>query len=484
MAALTEGTTGFTGERIGIWYKKTKDGDPHDLVPGTKYGSKGIVAGAMTWPGAWNGRANAEKNKTIRQFSASDWKDGAMYAKLLESNNNKYIIYIDAKGDEIGPLSKFQKTSEYKGDKKDFNKGNVAEYIFAAAIFARFVSREKRVDESDVKRLVFNHKMTSNTGNYMEEASNKGVKVMDEVYLHWGLAQNNWDALQDDKLWTTWTMTIGGNNIMSSALDYANSPNVTKWAQEFYTNRMMNKIHVWCMGETDQKGTKVDIQVTATDHDGKEVPVDIKVSLKYGAVGQFGQFGGTSYEVQEKVWDASFGLKPALTKSEYEGYFITVDHITDTAKAMYKSYEAILPKIKELFEDPDTNQAAITKFANFLKQQVTLGEKDVMLVAAKAGQAVHYDIENVKTVLKVLEFEFELDKSQAQTEGEQDLPILKVYAKTRGEQVSKGDLLIDMRVKRGEKAGDGTPYYRNIFEKKAKFTDLFAETYNTVEFNQ
>ena len=35
--------------------------------------------------------------------------------------------------------------------------------------------------------------------------------------------------------------------------------------------------------------------------------------------------------------------------------------------------------------------------------------------------------------------------------------------------------LIEIRVKRGDRNADGTPYYRNVFEKQEGFTVLFAQ---------
>ena len=54
-------------------------------------------------------------------------------------------------------------------------------------------------------------------------------------------------------------------------------------------------------GEVAQDETKVDIRVMADNHDGVMVPDIMKISLKYGGVGQFGQMSGVSYEVTANV---------------------------------------------------------------------------------------------------------------------------------------------------------------------------------------
>ena len=71
----------------------------------------------------------------------------------------------------------------------------------------------------------------------------------------------------------------------------------------FYGNGLKNEIEVFADGETDQTGTKVDVRVTANDHENNKIPLDLNISLKVGSVKQFGQYGGVSYEVQAKMWD-------------------------------------------------------------------------------------------------------------------------------------------------------------------------------------
>ena len=39
---------------------------------------------------------------------------------------------------------------------------------------------------------------------------------------------------------------------------------------------------------------------------------------------------------------------------------------------------------------------------------------------------------------------------------------------------NKENTFLDIRVKRGDYAADGTPYYRNIFEKGKQFTKLLS----------
>ena len=459
MAALNEGG-GLTGLRMGIFIQKCLDGESHQL----KNAKTAVITG-MT---AWNiiDKKTGERQQEITGNFGSDIKTDKDFRKFMKPAKNN-TRFITSKGEEV-PLSQFIKTEEYKGGRADYNKGNVAELIFAAAIFARFTTRTKRVMEDDIKKIIFDRRVKANPGNMIEMAPNKGIKIKDKVELKWGMSGNNHRAVLNPDLWPVWSLADNsGDNIVAASCNYANSANVTSWSNLVYENGSYNEITILAEGEDDQKETKVDVRVTITDQDGNPEPVNINVSLKKGNVGQFGQFGGVTYEVQKEVWGSSFGIEPPLEKAKYESYFITKDHKTDTAIAFQEMYKAVIPVVKKMFDDPKNNKKMVQTFANFLRQQVTLGEKNVTLVSLKKDFAVEYTLDNVEAMLENLDFDFVYGEQDATRKGDENLPKIDINCKLKGELEVK--TLLTIRAKRGE----GT-YYRNIFEKKALFTDLFA----------
>ena len=459
MAALNEGG-GLTGLRMGIFIQKCLDGESHQL----KNAKTAVITG-MT---AWNiiDKKTGERQQEITGNFGSDIKTDKDFRKFMKPAKNN-TRFITSKGEEV-PLSQFIKTEEYKGGRADYNKGNVAELIFAAAIFARFTTRTKRVMEDDIKKIIFDRRVKANPGNMIEMAPNKGIKIKDKVELKWGMSGNNHRAVLNPDLWPVWSLADNsGDNIVAASCNYANSANVTSWSNLVYENGSYNEITILAEGEDDQKETKVDVRVTITDQDGNPEPVNINVSLKKGNVGQFGQFGGVTYDVQKEVWGSSFGIEPPLEKTKYESYFVTKDHTTDTAIAFQEMYKAVVPVVKKMFDDPKSNTKMVQTFANFLSQQVTLGEKNVTLVSLKKDYAVEYNLDNVTKMLENLDFDFEYYEQTAQAEDALNLPAININCKIKGEIATK--TLLTIRAKRGE----GT-YYRNIFEKKALFTDLFA----------
>ena len=454
MASLFTNKT--SGQRIGIFIQKCLDGETHKDTDMKSVKVIGMVG--------FDRENKGERFGEIKGTFGIDIKTPADFMKFANKKVYKFVLFD---GEEIA-RGRILKTEEYKGGRVDYNKGNVAELIFAAAIFARFTTRTKRVMEDDIKKIIFDRRVKANPGNMIEMAPNKGIKIKDKVELKWGMSGNNHRAVLNPDLWPVWSLADNsGDNIVAASCNYANSANVTSWSNLVYENGSYNEITILAEGEDDQKETKVDVRVTITDQDGNPEPVNINVSLKKGNVGQFGQFGGVTYDVQKEVWGSSFGIEPPLEKTKYESYFVTKDHTTDTAIAFQEMYKAVVPVVKKMFDDPKSNKKMVQTFANFLSQQVTLGEKNVTLVSLKKDYAVEYNLNNVTKMLENLDFDFEYYEQTAQAEDALNLPAININCKIKGEIATK--TLLTIRAKRGE----GT-YYRNIFEKKALFTDLFA----------
>ena len=70
-------------------------------------------------------------------------------------------------------------------------------------------------------------------------------------------------------------------------------------------------------GEWKWNETKVDIRVDASNHDGEDVKDILRISLKYGGVGQFGQMAGVTWEITANVMRTWFDHEPKFTEKEY-----------------------------------------------------------------------------------------------------------------------------------------------------------------------
>lgn len=434
MNYLTFKVARYGDMRVGVFLNKCLKGLPHELIGGGKTVITHIKAQTDREP-------VAIKSLSLQQFRT----------KI----NSKFKFY-DAAGNEYG-ITKFAKSEDYKDSgKTNYNKGNVAEIIFAAAIFQRFVSKGKQVTPSDVHDLIRKLPPGKNMGRYSMRSPNKNPKVKsDFVHFIYGLAKNNYDAVKNDKLWPAWQALIDGS------LRYANSINVRQYADEFYNNNLHNRIVVFADGETDQVGTKVDVKVTANDHQGNQVPMDLNISLKAGPVKQFGQYGGVSYEVQKKMWKEFFDINLSFDETKFLSFIGTENHDNDAADCLNFAYRQQAPLVAKALEDPDK----LHKFFEAINFHMTRKENPVYLIQlTDNGRPVKYDTSNLKEKAKGLTFTSELGKSG-------ELPQLDICTTIDG----KKDVFLRMRVKRGDYKKDGTPYYRNIFEKGKAFTNLLSE---------
>lgn len=430
MASLTWKIPQIGSQRVGIFLSKCKKNIAHDTVDG----GKAVITHILV-----NGRETPIKSMSLASLTSAL----AGSYKFLDKNEN------------VLGITNLQKTDDYKDDgRRNFNKGNVAEILFAGAIFCRFKSKSKRVTESDVHSLIRSLPRDKAMGSKAEMSANKNPDVRkDFVWLHWGLSQNNYDAVKDDTLWQAWS------KYTAAAVTYANSTKVSEYADMFYSNNLHNRIQILADGESDQTGTKVDVRVIANDHEGKQVPLDLNISLKVGAVKQFGQYGGVSYDVQEKLWDEFFGIDLPFTEKKYLSHMGTENHEKDMRDALNFSYSEVAPHVAKSLSSP--------KIGNFFKAvnfHMTRNENPVFLIQLdNKGQAIEYDTNKLENKMKNITFSSKLGRSG-------DLPKMIICTIIDGRE----EVFLEIRVKRGEYSKDGTPYYRNIFEKGKSFTKLLS----------
>ena len=106
-----------------------------------------------------------------------------------------------------------------------------------------------------------------------------------------------------------------------------------------YANKVYNEVRILAEGEEAQDETKVDIRVDASNHDGEDVKDILRISLKFGGVGQFGQMAGVTWEITANVMRTWFDHEPKFTEKQYDAEIITKDHKRDAARAMRMMWE-------------------------------------------------------------------------------------------------------------------------------------------------
>jgi hypothetical protein len=368
----------------------------------------------------------------------------ALSIELQTTDNDTQVI-------KIGQLDK---------PRVNLNFGDMSEGVVACAIAVRFMNKTQNITEADVFDMIsrLSRKTPKNangkSGKYVEskfESPNKNPNINDIVRLYISLADVNMSALLDPK------NKKSLEEYVSSAVLFANSGNVMKWADILYNNNRFDRIEVISDGLGGQKTTKVDITVKVTNDKGDLVPVNINLSLKAGDVKQFGQVSGAEFEKQEELWEILFGygavIKPL--KSKYDTLMFK-NKKPEAAVSMV--YHAVSNKLNRDLKGPNS-AAIIKKLSDGINYFATLGEENVSLLQIGGGGATVYNFENVYSKLKGKKF-----KSRVET-GQSNLPSLFVFLKDKD--------LIKFRVKQ-EFKNDGSAYIRNYIEKEKLFTELLG----------
>lgn len=279
-----------------------------------------------------------------------------------------------------------------------FNKGDVSEGILAAAITARFRSKTKKIDSSDVLSIIENlnsaksgTKGATTITNFKSPNANKSV--VDTVVCKVNLADVNMAAFLNKKTYNDKAI----KSLVTAACTYANAGTINKFADMLYNNNQKNEIHVNSEGLLDQTGTKVDVKVIV---DGKQLGFGI--SLKAEDVKQFGQVGGSKWESMENLFKP-LGIKFSdKTKKTYTK-LLSEKKIAD---ALTLAYSEAYKQLKELSK---TNQKQLrNNIADFANFHATSGEKNVVLVQLSGGVATTYDFSILKSKLEGVNISVEI----------------------------------------------------------------------------
>lgn len=309
-------------------------------------------------------RTNANKDALTRYLRESMTNQRAPLNKImLETTEKKKISF-----GEINSVS----------FKAAPNKGDVAEGIFAASIYARFLSKTKKINIRDVQDILKKaDKRKRKTGNTIrltlkEKSANKNGIVFDDISLNIILAETNMNSLLDEDIWTPEL-----KNLFDLSIKYANSKTVKDWADLLYCNNQYNSIEVVADGTEDQSSTKVDVRVIIDKSN-----VDINVSLKIGNVKQFGQISGSDFNILEKMWKR-LGVNISPKRKKYYDLLGK----KETIKAFALIYETVVQK----------KQIETKHFNDFIVQNATLKEKNVSLIQLGTKVKI-YDFNKLKKI--------------------------------------------------------------------------------------
>ena len=282
-------------------------------------------------------------------------------------------------------LSKLAKTAEFGGTglsaDKVANKGEIAEGILGAAMFAKLSARINtgigNVGGPEVWAVIDQLK-GSGQDSYSVELKDKGqTLVNDKIKFTLRLKAAPYRDIMDPSKRKLL------NDLLASALAYANSQRAQEYSEHFFLNGKPDIINVVSDGVSGEKTRKTDVEVYVTDPaTGRVDKRKLNISLKAGS-DQMGQVGGATFDKMVELW-SKFGIMVDSYKDEYEKAY--ADKGADYAvEFIYREADQLLKQLLSGDFD-DEEYMYLRKFFNGIDYFATLNDPSIELVSFEGGK--------------------------------------------------------------------------------------------------
>lgn len=366
----------------------------------------------------------------------------------------EYGAFWENKSSTIGRMAIIKPAFYLEVKANKGNKGDVAEAVFAAALFSKLIARTKtgieKITTGDVWKIILElKKAQSKTAPGKKTVTLVELsKVVPDVYknsdtisMRIALGNANYSALVKSSQGDV-------QGILSGSVAFSNSENIEKLAHAMYINNEPNHIEVQANGPLDQTGTKSDILIF--NHDTKKTIDAMSFSLKFGAK-QFGQIGGGDWN-KLNVLFSKFNIDLSSVKNEFEHEMLnTKRSIADNTKnAAQVVYSFASKKI-----------VGGASFFDTIKHFMVGDDKDISLVSLSTSKSGGYHQividEDFKRKFNKLEFK------TVYSIGASNLPKITIIR----DDTNKPFLSIRMKYEITKN------YFRNYIEKEQGLLDLF-----------
>tara|TARA_B100000287_G_scaffold435581_1_gene504661 strand:- start:4497 stop:5678 length:1182 start_codon:yes stop_codon:yes gene_type:complete len=362
----------------------------------------------------------------------------------------------------------------------EFNKGDLAEVILSAAVAARFKRRFRdltrqpgdefqrvqlgampaisRADVTSVlSDLIKGASSTGGSSSYNVHDYDKKLKILsdvtDNIHIEVAIPQKSWDYIKSPANWSNI------NNIFTSAISKVNGDgNLRARARALKTNLKYDTINIAAQGTKNQKGTKVDINIsiTSTDPDKQSTRAlkGKKISLKYDAP-QFAQSVGLAYENFGKIfgdldlrWDGFLDAFESEVNQVYPDIigktFANRDAIKNSneVRALKSVARKVFLSIDDQLDVLLTTNSFKEKLARYIINRATLNESGVELVKfdIKGGSKTQMFANNGQDFINNIV----ANNWVATMEDDQEDPKIKIHLKGTNSSSSK-NMLIQFR---------------------------------------
>lgn len=325
------------------------------------------------------------------------------------------------------------------------NWGYIAEGIITIAIGCRFLHKNSKVTEKEYNGLL--SEFGEDIKSLKKKSPNKNTDVEDDVLIKIDIpSRKSLYTKRNSKKYKT---------LVSSAIKYANSTNVSIWSRAVWNNNRYDKINVDTVGK---RGGKTDTKVEITDDKGKLKPVNINLSMKISDVRQFGQSVGSTYEITNKFLKDIFGHEIGEEKA-YNDLIAQGKEI----EAFKLAYNAVKDKINRSGINPEILIRGIKKHAtggNSKTKILNLGANATLLDFEKLNEwANKYETwDSIKDDFIVEYTEY----------GNYGFPKLIIKLKS----YNGDNILFSVRARIDQSTSKGNKVYRHYIEKGSLMTQL------------
>ena len=337
----------------------------------------------------WVQSAPAEGTVTVRQGVGSD-------VGSFKRPDGSYINLV-------GTLKSLEKQLTHAPGQKGStaeNKGDLSEPVLSAAVVAKLIKRGANsiedINADDLKTVLT---QALNAEGQTFTVNDKNSKIADTIKFTIALRGPALEYMKSPGFFDS------NANLLPSAVHYANSGQIDKYADYFYKNGKADSIVIKSDGQSEQKARKTDIEAYVKDEQGNVRPLrNLNISLKAGSP-HIGQVGGGDVRAApdaEKYIDPETGKTKGRTgvwtaANRLFGDFDVsiakptgpVSSVTEFWVDAYQQAAAQL-KAKLAGSDAKTEAGIISKIVDMVTKHGTSGDANVRLVSLTKGiSSVH-----------------------------------------------------------------------------------------------
>ena len=263
------------------------------------------------------------------------------------------------------------------------NRGETAEGILGAAMFAKFTKRESDEDigtvtAQDIGNVLDSLKQTGED-QYQVEVEDFDNEHADVISFVLRLKSGPYQDLMDPAKRPLLASEF------SSAAAYVNSSDAERYSKYFYINGRSDQIVIMADGVTGETEQKTDVWVFVTDENGQPRKLRLNTSLKVGGIKQFGQVGGDSAETQQILWNY-FGVDASSALAKFTKAMKS-NSPTATRDAFKQIYQYAATELDNELKNasPEDEANIIDDIATGITHFATLGDPNVELVDFSDG---------------------------------------------------------------------------------------------------